>query len=125
VLAADPAVVMSTIVGANTALECAASEQRFGRAMTDRDFEILTLASAHNAQKATPRIMWQPELGAFQISRALATFFEARWFPVPDALLATTAYRRNSTRCRRICAYPPILRRYMPRRMFKHVRPAR
>src|ERR1700722_628281 len=52
-LPADPAVVMSTIVAANTALTVRLAEQRFGRAMTDRDFEILTLASAHNAEKAT------------------------------------------------------------------------
>src|ERR1700731_642812 len=52
-LPADPAVVMSTIVAANTALTVRLAEQRFGRAMTERDFEILTLASAHNAEKAT------------------------------------------------------------------------
>src|SRR5258708_6653426 len=48
-LAADPAAVMATIVAANTALNVRFAEQRFGRAMTDRDFERLTLASAHNA----------------------------------------------------------------------------
>src|SRR3954468_24804569 len=53
VLAADPAVVMATIVSANTALNVRLAEQRFGRAMTESDFEILTLASAHNGQQAT------------------------------------------------------------------------
>src|SRR3954453_730714 len=51
VLPADPAVVMATIVAANTALSVPSAEQRCGRAMTDRDFELLTLASAANAQK--------------------------------------------------------------------------
>src|ERR1700684_2877911 len=52
-LAADPAVVMATIVGANTALSVRLAEQNLGRKATDRDFEILTLASAHNAQQTT------------------------------------------------------------------------
>src|ERR1700726_2320292 len=52
-LAADPAVVMATIVAANTALTVRLLEQRFGRAMTNRDLETLTLASAHNAAKTT------------------------------------------------------------------------
>jgi len=40
VLAADPAVVMSTIVGANTALSVRQAEARFGRAMTEDDFHV-------------------------------------------------------------------------------------
>jgi amidase len=52
-LAADPAAVMSTIIGANTALNIRLAEQRFGRAMTDQDFEVLTLAIAHNGQMVT------------------------------------------------------------------------
>src|SRR2546423_12702183 len=40
-LAADPAAGMSTIVAANTALNVRLAEQRFGRAMTGRDFERL------------------------------------------------------------------------------------
>src|SRR3981189_1742963 len=53
VLAADPAVVMSTIVGANTALNVRLAEARFGRAMTENDFEKLTLGGAPHAQKGT------------------------------------------------------------------------
>src|ERR1700686_4186691 len=49
-LAADPAAVMSTIIGANTALNVRLAEHRFGRAMTHEDFEVLTLATAHNGQ---------------------------------------------------------------------------
>ena len=76
VLAADPAVVISTIVAANTALSVRLAEERLGRAMTEDDFEILTLASAHNAQKATSTDYVAAQLAAFQISRDLATFFE-------------------------------------------------
>src|SRR3954466_6153514 len=50
-LPADPAVVMSAIVAANTGLTVRTAEQRFGRAMTESDFEKLTLASVHNARK--------------------------------------------------------------------------
>src|SRR5277367_948806 len=52
-LAADPAAVMRTIVSASTAVNVRVAEQRFGRLMTDQDFEILTLAGAHNAEKTT------------------------------------------------------------------------
>src|SRR5436309_5363990 len=48
-LPGDPAEVMMTIVGANTALTVRQAEQRFGRTMTENDFELLTLAMAHNA----------------------------------------------------------------------------
>src|ERR1700676_1498880 len=75
-LAADPAVVMSTIVAANTALSVRQAEARFGRTMTESDFEILTLASAHNAQNATATDYVAAQLAAFQISRGLAMFFE-------------------------------------------------
>src|SRR3954467_3948987 len=42
-LPADPAVVMSTIVAANTGLTVRMAEQRFGREMSANDFENLTL----------------------------------------------------------------------------------
>src|SRR3982074_616570 len=45
-LPADPAVVMAAVTGANPGLAVRFAEQRFGRAMTDNDFEKLTLASA-------------------------------------------------------------------------------
>src|SRR5204863_7926778 len=53
------------------------SSDLFGRAMTDRDFEALTLAMAHNAQKASATDYVAAQISAFQISRGLATFFEA------------------------------------------------
>ncbi len=76
-LAADPAAVMATIVGGNTALTVRLIEQRLGRAATENDFEILTLASAHNAQKTTATDYVAAQLAAFQISRSLAAFFES------------------------------------------------
>jgi len=73
-LPADPAAVMTTIVGANTAMNVRLAEKRFGRPMTQDDFEVLTLAMAHNAQAASATDYVAAELAAFQISRALAEF---------------------------------------------------
>jgi amidase/6-aminohexanoate-cyclic-dimer hydrolase len=114
-LAADPAAVMSTIVAANTALSVRQAEQRFGRAMTSDDFEVLTLASARNAQKATATDYVAAQLGAFEISRALATFFESC-----DVLLCPTLCSpplrigELDTMSKDLSHIAPILRRYMP-----------
>jgi amidase len=115
VLAADPAVVISTIVAANTALSVRLAEQRLGRAMTDDDFEILTLASAHNAQKATSTDYVAAQLAAFQISRGLATFFETC-----DVLLCPTLCSpplrigELNSMSPDLSHIAPILRRYIP-----------
>src|SRR5215510_14921101 len=77
VLAADPAAVMTTIVGGNTSLTVRLIEQRLGRAATESDLEKLTLASAHNARKTSSTDYVAAQLAAFQISRALADFFES------------------------------------------------
>src|SRR5437762_8722896 len=77
VLATDPAAAMTTIVGANTALTVRLIEQRLGRAATENDFEILTLAFAHNAQKNTATDYVAAQLAAFQLSRSLAASFES------------------------------------------------
>src|SRR6266576_3344100 len=115
VLAADPAVVMSTIVSANTALNVRVAEQRFGRTMTDSDFEILTLACAHNAQKATATDYVAAELSAFQISRGLATFFEScDVFLCPTLCLPPLRIGELDTMSQDLSHIPPILRRYMP-----------
>jgi amidase/6-aminohexanoate-cyclic-dimer hydrolase len=115
VLAADPAVVMSTIVGANTALNVRLAEARFGRAMTENDFEILTLASAHNAQKATATDYVAAQLGAFQISRGLATFFETcDVFLCPTLCSPPLRIGELNTMSKDLSHIPPILRRYMP-----------
>src|SRR6202158_1848597 len=115
VLAADPAAVMSTIVAANTALNVRLAEQRFGRAMTDRDFERLTLASAHNGQKATATDYVAAQLSAFQISRGLATFFQAcDVFLCPTLCMPPLRIGELDTRSEDLSHIPPILRRYMP-----------
>jgi amidase len=114
-LAADPAVVISTIVAANTALSVRLAEERLGRAVTDSDFEILTLASANNAQKATSTDYAAAQLTAFQISRGLATFFESC-----DVLLCPTLCSpplrigEINSMSPDLSHIAPILRRYMP-----------
>jgi amidase len=115
VLAADPAVVMSTIVSANTALNVRQAEARFGRAMTDSDFEILTLASAHNAQKATATDYVAAQLSAFQISRGLAAFFECcDVFLCPTLCSPPLRIGELDTMSKDLSHIAPILRRYMP-----------
>jgi amidase/6-aminohexanoate-cyclic-dimer hydrolase len=114
-LAADPAAVMSTIVAANTALNVRFAERRFGRAMTDRDFEVLTLASAHNAQKATATDYVAAQSSAFQISRALAAFFATcDVFLCPTLCLPPLRIGELNTMAQDLSHIPPILRRYIP-----------
>lgn len=114
-LAADPAAAISTIVAANTALSVRLAEERLGRAMTDSDFEVLTLASANNAQKATSTDYVAAQLTAFQISRGLATFFETC-----DVLLCPTLCSpplrigELNSMSSDLSHIAPILRRYMP-----------
>jgi amidase len=114
-LAADPAAVMATIVAANTALTVRLAEQSFGRAMTDNDFEVLTLASAHNAQKASATDYVAAQLAAFQISRGLATFLEScDVFLSPTLCLPPLRIGELNTMSRDLSLIAPILRRYIP-----------
>jgi amidase/6-aminohexanoate-cyclic-dimer hydrolase len=114
-LPADPAVVMSTIVAANTALTVRMAEQRFGREMTSNDFEILTLASAHNAQKQTAIDYVSAQLSAFQILRSLATFFEGcDVFLSPTLCTPPLKIGELNTMSDDLSHIAPILRRYMP-----------
>jgi amidase len=114
-LAADPAAVMTTIVAANTALNVRLAEQRFGRAMTENDFEVLTLAMAHNAQKTTATDYVAAQLSAFQISRALATFFEGcDVFLCPTLCSPPLRIGELNTMSQDLTHIAPILRRYMP-----------
>jgi amidase len=115
VLAADPAVVMSTIVGANTALSVRQAEARFGRAMTGNDFEILTLAMAHNAQNTTATDYVAAQLAAFQISKGLAMFFETcDVFLCPTLCSPPLRIGELNTMSEDLSHIAPILRRYMP-----------
>ena len=114
-LASDPAAVMATIVAANTALTVRLSEQRFGREMTENDFERLTLANARNAQKASATDYVAAQLGAFQISRALATFFEScDVFLCPTLCSPPLRIGELNTMLKDLSHIGPILRRYMP-----------
>ncbi|MGB8399090.1 amidase [Bradyrhizobium sp.] len=114
-LAADPAVVMAAIVGANTALTVRLIEQRLGRAATEHDLEILTLASAHNAQKSTATDYVAAQLAAFQISRGLANFFEGcDVFLCPTLCSPPLRIGELDTMSKDLSHIAPILRRYMP-----------
>jgi amidase len=114
-LAADPAVVMTTIVGGNTAVTVRMIEQRVGRAMAEDDLEILTLAHAHNAQKTTATDYVAAQLAAFQISRGLATFFETcDVFLSPTLCAPPLRIGELNTMLQDLSHIAPILRRYMP-----------
>jgi amidase len=114
-LAADPAVVMAAIVSANTGLAVRQAEQQFGRPMTDRDLQILTLATAHNAGKATATDFMAAQLNAFRISRGLATFFQAcDVFLCPTLCSPPLRIGELNPMSRDLSHIPPILRRYMP-----------
>src|SRR5436190_626400 len=114
-LAADPAAVMTVIVGANTALTVRQAEARFGRKMTGDDFEVLTLASAHNAQKTRATDYVAAQLSAFQISRALAEFFQGRdVFLCPTLCSPPLRIGELNPMSQDLSHIAPILRRYMP-----------
>ncbi|MGA9088626.1 MAG: amidase [Bradyrhizobium sp.] len=114
-LAADPAAVMALIVSANTGLAVRLAEQQLGRAATDRDFEYLTLASAHNGGKATAIDYAAAQLGAFRISRGLATFFDTcDVFLCPTLCSPPLRIGEINPMSPDLSHIPPILRRYMP-----------
>ncbi len=114
-LVADPAAVMSTIVAANTALNVRVAEERFGRAMTDKDFETLTLASAHNAGKATGTDYVAAQLAAFRISRSLAEFSTScDVFLCPTLCAPPLRLGELDSMSHDLSHIAPTLRRYMP-----------
>jgi amidase len=114
-LPADPAAVMSTIVAANTAMNVRTAESRFGRAMTENDFEVLTLAMASNAQKMTGTDYVAAQLAAFQISRALAEFFETcEVFLSPTLCSPPLRLGELNSTAQDLSHIAPTLRRYIP-----------
>ena len=114
-LPVDPAEVMAFIVGANTGLVVRLAEQRFGRAMTDRDMEILTLATAHNAGKVTAIDYTAAQLNAFRIARALSDFFEScDVFLAPTLCSPPLRLGELNPMSQDLSHISPILRRYMP-----------
>jgi amidase len=111
----DPAEVMAMIVGANTAMNVRLAEKRFGRAMTAEDFETLTLAMAHNAQNANATDYVAAELAAFQISRALADFFQnCDIFLSPTLCSPPLRLGKLNSMAQDLSHIGPTLRRYMP-----------
>jgi amidase len=113
--AADPQPVIRTIVGANTALSVRLIEQRLGRAATQDDFEILTLASAQNAAKTSATDYVAAQLAAFQISRALATFFEScDVFLSPTLCMPPLRIGEIDTMAGDLSSIAPLLRQYIP-----------
>lgn len=114
-LATDPAPLMTTIVGGNTALTVRMLEQRVGRSLTSDDIECLTLASAENSRKLMPADYVAAQLAAFQISRGLATFFQGcDIFLGPTLCAPPLRIGELNTMSEDLSHIAPILRRYMP-----------
>jgi amidase/6-aminohexanoate-cyclic-dimer hydrolase len=111
----DPADVIREIVSANTAMGVRLAEQRFGRKITEEDFEVLTLASARRGETASSADYVAAQLGAFQISRALAEFM-ANCDVFLCATLCTPPLRIGEIdpMSQDLSHIAPILRRYMP-----------
>jgi amidase len=115
VLAADPAVVMTAIVSVSMAFNVRVAEARFGRTMTERDFESLTLASAHNGNNTTAPDYVAAQLAAFRISRDLATFFQScDVFLCPTLCSPPLRIGELNRMSQDLSHIAPILRRYMP-----------
>jgi amidase/6-aminohexanoate-cyclic-dimer hydrolase len=111
----DPAAVMTTIVGANTAANVRLAEKRFGRPMTQDDFEVLTLAMAHNARATSATDYVAAELAAFQISRALAEFMSGcDVFLSPTLCAPPLRLGELNSMSADLSHIGPTLRRYMP-----------
>ena len=111
----DPAAIINTIVGANTAFTLRLAERQVGRAITSDEFEKLTLASAHNGAKASAVDYVEAEVAAFEIGRALATFMRD-----VDVILSPTLCQppimigEIDTMADDLSGIGPLLRRYMP-----------
>jgi amidase len=83
--------------------------------MMDKDFEILTLAMAHNAEKATATDYVAAQLGAYQISHALATFFQTcDVFLSPTLCSPPLRIGELDTMSPDLSHIAPVLRRYIP-----------
>jgi amidase/6-aminohexanoate-cyclic-dimer hydrolase len=114
-LPADPAIVITTIVAANTALSVRQTAQRLGRDMTDRDFERLTLASAHNGATISAVDYVAAQLDAFRIARSLATFLDGcDVFLSPTLCTPPIRIGELNTMADDLSHVAPVLRRYMP-----------
>src|SRR5260370_38420072 len=106
---------MKVIGSVSTAFNVRAAERRFGRTMTDQDFESLTLASAHNGQTTSATDYVTTQLDAFHISRALAEFFQGcDVFLCPTLCSPPLRIGELNSMSQDLSHIAPILRRYMP-----------
>lgn len=114
-LPADPAAVMAVIVGSNTALAVRLAEAMFGRQVTGEDFETLTMAMSHNAQRTSATDYVAAQLDAFRIARALAEFFETcDAFLSPTLCAPPVKIGELDTMASDLSHISTILRGYMP-----------
>jgi amidase len=114
-LPADPAEVMMTIVGANTALTVRQAEQRFGRTMTENDVELLTLAMAHNAERTTATDYVAAQFAGYRISRALSQFMATcDVFLAPTLCSPPLRLGELDSMSQDLSHIGPTLRRYVP-----------
>lgn len=115
VLPQDPARTIATIVAANTALVARLTEQKIGRALTDRDFERLTLANAMNGNKMSGTDYVEAQLHAFQIARAAAEFMETYdIFLSPTLCMQPLRIGEINTMADELGPIGPLIRRYIP-----------
>ena len=114
-LPADPAAVMAVIVGSNTALTVRMAEAVFRRQMTGDDFEALTMAMSHNAQRTCATDYVAAQLDAFRIARSLAEFLETcDVFLCPTLCAPPVKIGELDTMASDLSHISTILRRYMP-----------
>lgn len=85
-----------------------------GRAVTSEDFEVLTLASAHNALKATATDYVAAQFDAFQISRASRFMESCDVFLSPTLCSPPLRIGEINTMLDDLSHIAPLLRRYMP-----------
>ena len=98
-----------------TALTVRQTEQRVGRAMTEQDFEILTLAMAHNARNTSATDYAAAQFAAYQISRALSEFLAGHdVFLAPTLCTPPLRLGELNSMSHDLSHIPPTLRRYMP-----------
>lgn len=111
----DPASVINTIVSTHTALTQRLAERQHGRALTNRDFEELTLASAHVGSKSAGVDYVEAEIAAFEIGKALALFMrDVDVILSPTLCLPPLAIGQIDTMAKDLSGIGPLLRRYMP-----------
>jgi len=115
VLPHDPSAVLGPIIAASTALNVRQAERKFGRKMTENDFERLTLSSAGNGEKASAADYAEAELKGFEIARALAMFFkDCDVFLSPTLCLPPVKLGELDTMSDDLSHIARLLRRYMP-----------